>query len=562
MADDRGIAFALFAPHNTWVNLMGSWNQWEPTPMSRADNGWWTFELQLPDGEYEYKFETESNSFFAKGRRVAVADPRAARISRDGYENAVVRVRDGGRVSSGYVWQHDDVILPQNQDLVIYEMHIGDFRGGPGDEEAGKGTFLTVAEKLDYLRDLGVNALEIMPVTEFPGDTGWGYMPRSLFAVENSYGDPADLCRLVDECHARGIRVILDGVHNHADPSHPLAQIDHGYWFHDVNPDQPDAQFGPKFDYGKFDAALGVWPAREYVRDAMLYWIDEFHIDGIRFDATAIIGDYGVLSWFRQVIRDHLAGLKPFFAIAEHVPEDPSVAGADGPLDAAWHELFSIQMGATLGGRVTGDRPPFDLDGLIEVLNPRAQNYQSAFNVVNYLDNHDHDRIMWTLGKANILDENAFRRLRLGAGVVLTAPGIPMIWMGQEFGESREKSLDSRPLTWSLLDNPSNSGLLAYYTRLNALRAEFQALRSDTFEVVFRDDERALLVWKRWSKPDGQVVVLVNFRDEPAEGLEVSGWPADGNWQERVYGYDLQVERGILRDSLGPSEVKIYVEKA
>ncbi len=559
MRQDDAVPFALFAPYNEYVALAGDWNNWQPIEMERGEDGWWRTSVPLEDGEHEYKFLVKSNSYFAEGKIVEIADPRAARVTPDTYENACVLVKDGKPTVTTYTWRHDDVPLPQNVDLVIYEMHIGDYRGGPGDEDAGRGTFRSAAGKLDYLADLGINAVELMPVTEFPGDQGWGYLPRSLFAVENSYGSPDDLCYFIDECHARGMRVILDGVYNHGEDSTPLAQIDYTYWYYRTNPDKPDVQWGPKFNYEFHDDKLDVWPARAYVRDGILYWIDHYHIDGIRFDATAIIDNYDVLGWLRREIRQYVDDIKPFFAIAEHVPEDPTVAGMQGPMDAAWHESFSKQIMCTILGKDAHGQQPFNLDNIARTLNPRQEGYQSSYNVINYIDNHDQDRILWQLGQVGILDDPAFRRVKMGASLLLTAPGIPLIWMGQELGESHQKTLERQPIDWSLLQNQRNTDLERFYCSLIALRKDAPALRSDTVEVFHVDRDRAILAFKRWTDEGNIVVTVANLKDQYAGDIEIGNWPGDGSWHEYTDNYDIDVQGGVLHDKLAESEVKIYV---
>ena len=124
-------------------------------------------------------------------------------------------------------------------------MHVGDFSGGE-DDPYPRGNYQHVIEKLDYLCELGINAIELMPIKEYPGDYSWGYNPRYFLATESSYGSTEDLKRLIDECHARGIRIIIDGIYNHSEASSPLTQIDHDYWYHH-EPRDPDNNWGPEF---------------------------------------------------------------------------------------------------------------------------------------------------------------------------------------------------------------------------------------------------------------------------------------------------------------------------
>ncbi len=554
--------FALHAPYNEHVALMGNWNDWEPIPMERGDDGWWRVSVPLPDGDYQYKFQVKSKSYFSDGEMVTIADPRSLVVS-DDFENTLITVKNGERVITNYEWKHDDQPLPGNMDLVIYELHVQDFSGGPGDvREGALGRFRHTIEKLDYLVELGINAIELMPVSEFPGEHGWGYNPRYLFAVEKSYGTPDDLCALVDECHARGIRVILDGVYNHSEVATPLAQIDHNYWYHGQPMDAPDQQWGPKFNYEFHDDQLGFWPARQFALDAILHWVTHFHIDGIRFDATAIIRNYDVLSWLNSAIYQHIGGAKPFITIAEHVPQDPSVTGIDGPLDAAWHEHFSKQIMATMCGQPQEGRDPYNLDALIGVIDPLRDGFASAQNVIKYIDNHDQERIMWQLGEAGFIDDAAFRRMKMGAAILLTVPGIPMLWMGQEFGESapRTESIERQPIDWALLQNERNADLKRTYQGLIAMRKNTPALRADTFDVVHLDQERCIMAYKRWNDEGNVVVVVANLLDDFAGEAHIPNWPSDGKWHEYINNYDVEVGGGTLHDSLAESEVKVYIK--
>jgi 1,4-alpha-glucan branching enzyme len=561
---DTGVEFRLFAPYNEEVALLGSWNDWQRLPMTRDDNGWWRVSVPLSDGEYMYRFGVKSKSFFMVDQWAEVADPRAAKLTMDVPEAACITVRNGKPVVSSYQWKHDDKPLPANDALVIYEMHVGDFSGGPGDDQDGKpkGRFQNVIDKLDYLSKLGVNAVELMPCNEFPGERSWGYNPRSIFAVENNYGTPEDLCRLVDECHARGIRVIHDGVYNHSEERAPLTQIDFTYWYYRENPDEPYNRFGPKYNYEHFDENQKVWPARQHVRDAILYWIDNFHIDGIRFDATYLIKHYEFLDWLHSEIFKHIKN-KPFYTIAENIPQDPSIAGPDGPLDAAWHENFAQQLMSTVIGLPKDGREPYNIDGLIGVMDPRKDGFSGAFNVVNYIDNHDRERVMWEIGQtAHLFDDPAFRRNKLGLALLMTAAGIPMIYMGQEFGESAAKTTDWQRIDWSLLQNERNADLMRYYAGLIYLRKTNRALQSNTFEAIHVDRERCIFAFKRWEDVGGIVVVVANLRDVFAGEVKIGNWPGDGKWHEYTDNYDVEVHGGVLTDSLAESEVKIYVRSA
>jgi 1,4-alpha-glucan branching enzyme len=560
--DSTGVEFRLFAPYNNAVNLIGDWNNWQPISMTKDDKGWWQIQVPLRDGNYLYQFQVQSKSFFQVDQWVTIADPRAVSLTPEFPEKTRLTVKNGKRTPTTYQWKHDDKPLPANDQLVIYELHVGDFTGGVGDENnPHKGTFQGVIDRLDYLADLGIDAIELMPCNEFPGERSWGYNPRSIFAVENNYGTPDDLCRLVDECHARGIRVIHDGVYNHSEEKGPLTQIDHDYWYHHDNPDEPAQRFGPKFNYEHFDENYQVWPARQHVRDAILFWIDNFHIDGVRFDATYLIRHHEFLDWLHDEIFRHIK-VKPFYTIAENIPQDPSIAGPNGPLDAAWHENFKQQLAATVIGVTKDGREPFNLDALGAVMNPATDGFSGAFNVVNYIDNHDHNRIMYDLGDiGKTFDGPAFRRSKLGAALLMTAPGVPMIWMGQEIGFAAPKSMDWTRVDWALLNNEGNADLFRYYKGLIHLRKNTPTLQGENgFEVICADHERCIFAYKRWDNAGGIVVVVANLQGKFAGDVHVGKWPGDGKWHEYINNYDVDVSGGVLNDTLAESEVKIYIK--
>lgn len=549
---------ALFAPHNEVVELVAQWNDWKPQPLTKGDDGWWRASVSLEDGDYAYRFRVKSLSYFALCEMLDVSDPYALQICKDTDDNALLCIRDGQRVWTTYDWRHDDVPLPTNDKLVIYEMHIGDFTG----TKEKPGTFLSAIEKLDYLTSLGINAVELMPVKEFPG-RGWGYSLKSLFGVENSYGTPDELCRFVDECHARGMRVIIDGVYNHAHADAYLAKIAYEYWFYRTNPDGPEMDWGPKYNFEHYDAVFDIFPARKYVIDSLLFWVEKFHLDGIRFDATAAIRNFDVMREFTDATYSKVEERKPFICIAEHVPQDPEITGRERgrPMDAAWHEPLGRLFQAIISFTEQGGQKLHDLAALAKMLDPATNGYELATRAITFVGNHDYKRPMTILGEeGKVFGEAAFRRMKLGHALLLTAPGIPMIWMGTEFGMPSDKSLDPRPLDWSLLNNADNTDLLDHHRKLIALRHSNPALRSDFFQTLLCDQERQLIAFKRWTEDGSVAVVVANLRDQETGDVAVPIADLDGkDFQDVIGTGTFHVESGELKLQLAQSEVKVLV---
>ncbi len=548
----KPIEFKLFAPYNKEAALLGSFLDWESIDMEKGKDGYFRVKVDLEDGVYKYKFKVRSKSwFFEKDQWVDVTDPYATNIDAlGGYENGVIRVKDGERIVDTYVWHHDDKPLPPDNELVIYELHVADFSGGEDDKYA-RGKYQHVIEKLDYLTELGINAIELMPIKEYPGDYSWGYNPRHFFATETSYGETADLKKLVDECHGKGIRVFMDGIFNHSESSSPLTQIDHDYWYHH-EPRDPDNNWGPEFNYEKYDDNLDTYPARRFIGDTVRFWIEEYHIDGIRYDAARQIANYDFMHWIVDEAKK-TAGAKPFYNIAEHIPETTSITNSDGPMDACWHDSFYH----CIKEHVAGEK--FDLEQLKDVIDPKRQGFMGATNVVNYLTNHDHNRIMVELGEREILDEEAFRRLKFAGAILMTAVGVPMLWMGQEFGEYKPQTQESSKIEWGLLKNDENRGLLEYYKGLINLRKNNHALYTENIEFIHENPEGKVLAYSRWNDQGSRIVVIANFSENFFAGYQVTNFPEAGKWHEWTANYDVEAgDDGIITD-LGPFEAKVFV---
>lgn len=548
----KPIEFNLFAPYNKGAALIGSFSDWQEIPMEKSDDGYFRTSVELEDGVYKYKFRVQSNSwFFEPEQWVDVTDPYATDIDeQSGKDDGVIQVKDGKRITDSYIWQHDDKPLPADQELVIYELHVGDFSGGEDDPYA-RGKYKHVIEKLDYLCELGINAIELMPLKEYPGDYSWGYNPRHFFATESSYGSTAELKKLIDECHAKGIRVILDGIYNHSEASAPLTQIDHDYWYHH-SPRDPGNNWGPEFNYEHYDENLDIHPAWKFIGDTIRFWIGEYHLDGIRYDAARQIANYDFMHWIVQEAKK-TASMKPFYNVAEHIPETPSITNADGPMDGCWHDSFYH----CILEHICGDT--FDLERLKDVIDCKRQGFLSATNVVNYLTNHDHNHLMVELGNREIFDEEAFRRAKLGVSILMTAVGVPLIWMGEEFGEYKPQQPESAKIDWTLLGNDLNRGLFESYKGLTNLRKNNHALYTENIDFIHENPEAKVLAYTRWNDEGSRVVVVANFSENFLGGYHVPNLASGGTWHEWTGNYDVEADDdGIIAD-LGPYEAKVFV---
>jgi 1,4-alpha-glucan branching enzyme len=407
------------------------------------------------------------------------------------------------------------------------------------------------------LSELGVNAIELMPVNEYPGDYRWGYKVRHYFATESSYGSTAQLKQFIDECHARGIRVFIDGIYNHTDEECPLLLIDRNYWYykHRHYPEDPANYWGPEFNYDNYDETLDIKPAWKYIGDVVRYWIREYHIDGIRFDAVRQLANNEFLEWLANEAKKATAP-KPFYAIAEHIPDTSTIVRPEGPLDACWHESFHYFVIPHICGE------SFDLERLKEILDPRQQGYVATTNVINYLATHDREHIFRELSDRGIFGEAAFGRAKLATVLLMTAMGVPMLWMGEEFGEHKrksEKTTQPNKITWPLLERELNRDLFEYYKTLIALRKHNRALQGENIEFFYENPEAKVLAYARWHDEASRVVVVANFSDSYLAGYTVPNFPANGTWHEWMGNYDVEATDGSVTIDLPEYAAKVLV---
>ncbi|MBD2090909.1 DUF3459 domain-containing protein [Microcoleus sp. FACHB-1515] len=551
MAD--GIEFQLFAPRLSEVKLIGSFSNWEEIPMQKGEDGTFRTTIKLEDGVHHYKFRVQSLTEPA-GRTVEVNDPYVTAIDRE-TQNGTVLVKSGKRFSDTYTWQYDDRELAANKDLIIYEMHLADFCGK--DLGTHKTRLQHATDRLDYLAELGVNAIELMPVTEYAGDYRWGYLVRDYFALESSYGTPQEFKQFVDECHGRGIRVLMDGIYNHSDENNPLVQIDRDYWFyHEMHyPDDPNNYWGPEFNYDNYDEQLDIKPAWKYVGDVVRFWVSNYHLDGIRFDAVRQLANNNFLKWIAQEATN-AAGEKPFYNIAEHIPDSPAITTAqDGPLEACWHESFRIFAIDAISNVVNFDK-------LKESMNPPQQGYKTAANVINYIASHDREHPLVELSDRQITGKEAFDRAKLGVVLQMTAVGVPMIWMGDEFGQDTRKAenvTNPNPLKWHLLEQELNRDLFEFYKQIIELRKQTPALRTDNIDFFHEDVDNNVLAYRRWDDSGSQVAIVVNFSNQELKRYQCPNFFANTVWKVWRSNHEVKLEGERLTIDLPAFTAAIFV---
>jgi 1,4-alpha-glucan branching enzyme len=536
-----GVTFRVWAPHaaNVWVT--GDFNGWDSSrnPQLERDgdgsSGYWS--VLVPDvwvGQ-QYQFQVDTG----EGIEWRI-DPYARQVT-SSVGNAVVYD------PAAFDWSGDDFQMPDWNDIVIYELHVGTFGG-----EWGHGDFRQAIDRLDHLRNLGVTAVQVMPPFEYAGDVSWGYNPSHLFAVESTYGGPDAFKEFIKACHAHGLAVILDVVQNHIGPSDlSLWRFDgwheNGdggiYFYNDDRANTPWGRTRP--DYGRPEV-------RGFLRDNALLWLEEFHCDGLRFDATNYIRSVTGGTWdasalipdaaeYLRWVTGEIKSRQPWkLLIAEDLQNDPAVtAPADqGGLgfDAQWDAGFvhplrhaltvptdeERDMYAVATAALGGDRGP----GPARVV---------------YTESHDEvangqTRLPEAVSPGDADSWAAKKRAALGAAVVLTSPGKPMLFQGQEFLEDRWFD-DSVSLDWN--KSQTNEGFVTLHRDLIRLRRNADGvsagLRGPNADALRIDNNAKVVVLHRWDHGGvhDDVVVAFNFSTNPMEHYEV-GMPAGGRWAVRL----------------------------
>ena len=537
--------FKVWSPHSEEVKLILSGYE-EPIAMDKNELGYWSVSINgVKAGDlYMYKLD--------QGK--PIPDP-ASLYQPDGVHGAS-QVYD----QQAFQWTDNDWKNISMEELIIYELHVGTF--------SPEGTFDGVIQKLDYLLDLGINAVELMPISQFPGERNWGYDIASPFAIQNSYGGPDGLKRLVDSCHRKGIAIIIDAVYNHLGPE--------GNYMTSFGPYYTDKYNIPWGCAINFDDAHSDEVRNYYIQNALLLFRD-YHIDALRLDAVHAYKDMGAIHFMQELsiaVKDLSTQLnKPLVLIGECDLNDPRyilpVEQMGMGLDAQWCDEFHHALHALITGETTGYYEDFgNLEHMRRALSQAyvytghySKHRKKTFGKFPQ-ENHHHQFVVFSQNHDQIgnrlLGERlsklvSFERLKLSAALVLLSPAIPLLFMGEEFGEEnpflyfidhsdpvlRENVKEGRrkefayffadkeapdptgedvyeesKLNWSLLDHPAKKSLFNYYKRLIAIRKKsISGARHliGTVKVEMNDVQNIITLEQVSPLKDHTLYMIINF---------------------------------------------------
>jgi len=577
------IEFKILFPGGEWVKRGGdpqiqsikvygdfqkptSWSPQDALPLTKKNTNqgviYSCVTPELAEGFYQYKYLVHFNN----GEVRIVGDP-CARYSGSIHENAGVVV--GGSTPQQNLVPALTKRSPV-KDLVIYELHIGDFT----EEYRGSKTPMdALIDKLDYIRGLGFNAIESLPWTAWPGNEfSWGYNPFMYFSVENRYVDdpskPAEklsrLKRLIKECHQRDIHVIMDGVFNHVEKKASF----NGFAYSWLYQDSKDCPFiGHYSGEGFFEDLDFENPCtQQFILDVCAYWIKTFNIDGFRLDYTKGVylhdeEEHGL----KRLISDIQSQVDNNFSITiEHLEGYGAVDVANRVnADSCWYDDFYWQSRNGL------ERHGID-SGLMRLFNS-SKDFNVGKAPTTYIENHDHSEAVNNAG-----GRAQWYRTQPYAIALFTTPGAPLVYSGQEFAEdywmpegheetAEIKRVVPRPKRWALFANDTTGGFVRWlYSRLIQIRHNHPTLRSPNFYPASWDSswtrfnsqgygvdtERGLVIYHRWGQNEKgdleRFIIVLNFSSE-TRWADIP-FSVNGQWEELISGWKVMVQDYRLRN--------------
>lgn len=576
-------------PHISTLRVVGSFQgqlgqaAWERTtaPMMVRQphaNGWlYTCTLpELPDGYYEYKYFAE----FENGTTRWCGDP-CTKYGASAQENSAF-VIGGNDLSPRRLAKR----LPL-KDLVIYELMLDDFTA---EYRGARAPLDAVHDKIPHLVDLGINAIEFMPWTAWSGGGfSWGYNPFAFFSVEHSYYDdptvPVDklyrLQRLIDELHTRGIHVIMDGVFNHVEVGTDPGRGFPYYWLYQDPADSPyigsfeQAGYFEEFDYANTCTA-------QFITDVCCYWLEEFKVDGIRFDYAL---GFDRRSERPQGLARVLDGIDLWTdenSTGEHVSltlelltdNRYEAIGRTNQLRATgcWYDQLMWELFETGRTGHANTRLMRALDS--------GRDFDSSRRPVTYIENHDHSTVTEQCG-----GRAAWWRTQPLAVALMCISGAPLIHNGQEWGEQYwfpeqgDGRVEPRQLRWTQLSDNIGQSLMSLYRRLIAIRHQYPALRSQNFYPVAYDErttqfnaygygideQRDVAIIHRWGNDEQggleRLIIVLNFSAyDQTVNIPFS---ANGQWEDLLNGGTARVDNFYLLDqAIGSHWARVYLQRA
>jgi 1,4-alpha-glucan branching enzyme len=568
--NDTTVFFKLYAPGKNRVFVLTSLNDYMPdtqNAMTRTPGGaWWFIEFTVPAGQtFNYQYLIDGN--------LRVADPYSTQILdpwNDGYISAATYPnmpsypsgKTTGNVTlyqtakTPYQWKNTTFQAPNQEELVIYELLIRDF--------VTSRNYQTLIDTLDYIDRLGVNAIELMPNSDFEGNSSWGYNPMFHMALDKYYGTPDKFKEFVDSCHSRGIAVIADQVFNHAYGLNPIAQM---WW--DATNNRPAANnpymnqtcphppncWGNDFDHY-------VQPTRDYMDRINTFWINEYNIDGIRFDFTKGFTNSSNADSYQSTrisalkrIADTLWDINPdFYVILEHWGPDQEEKELSNYGMMLWGNVVHAYYEAAMGYTANSD---FKWG----IHKERGWNDK---HLITYMESHDEERTAFQIksyGNSNgsydtkTLATLAERKI-LTSAFMYTIPGPKMLYMFEELGYdvsiNNPCRICEKPILWNYYQNQHRQKIYFYTAAMINMRKKYGVFNTNNFNYALNGGAKRINL----NSTDTNVTVVGNFR--VTQGAVYPNFQHTGTWYDYFTGDSVVVSNATAPITFAPGEWHIY----
>ncbi|TDQ18634.1 putative secreted protein (Por secretion system target) [Algoriphagus boseongensis] len=572
------VILALLAPGKNIVHVIGDFNDWKVSPeyqMKRTPDKeifWLKIGGLEPKKEYIFQYLVDGE--------IRIGDPFADKTS-DPFNDQEIITQNRypglkpfptGKTQfqatylqtsqDPYPWKNLNYSKPKPEELVVYELLVRDFDD--------RRTFKAVTERLDYLKSLGINAIELMPVGEFEGNLSWGYNPSFFFAPDKYYGTKNDLKQLIDEAHGRGMVVIMDMVLNHAFGQNPMVRLyndgDYGAptldnpWFNRV----AKHPFNVGYDFNhesKYTQAL--------VDSVNHYWLKEYKVDGFRFDLskgfTQVNSGDNVNFWSQydpsrvKIWKHYYDKIKSHHPDAYVILEHLAVNDEEKELANYGMMLWGNMNGAS---RNLAKGQNDNIDWAYYKRRDWGKN-----GLIAYQESHDEERVMWetlNFGVTSPLNlkslENAVNRNQIMTAFYFAIPGPKMIWQFGEFGYDQELNNDRlgiKPTKWQYLDNPDRLRLFKLYQEMIKLKSKYPAFTNPTNAVL---NLSAAFKSIYLDHADLDVFLFGNFGLTTVGNIQVQ-FPKTGKWYNYFTGEEFTVNSAQVSFGLRPNEFYLFTDK-
>ncbi len=555
IAGVHGTRFAVWAPNASRVSVVGDFNQWDGrvhTMRLHPANGIWEIFVPGVDHGARYKFELLDQD----GKLLPLKADPYGRLHEGPPGNASIVY------SSDYHWRDSEWMAAKSstptldRPISIYEVHLGSWRRRPEEDNRYLSYRELAAELVPYVADMGYTHIELLPVSEHPFDGSWGYQPIGLFSPTQRFGEPDDFRYFIDACHEAGISVIIDWVPAHFPrDEHGLRRFDGTALYEHEDPRQ-----GEHSDWGTLIFNFGRREVVNYLIGSALYWIEEFHIDGIRVDAVASMLYLDYSREEGQWIPNEHGGNENLEAV-EFLKRFNTELHAHGAVSYAEESTAWPAVSRPVDDGGLGFTYKWNMGWMNDTLvymsedsiNRKYHHDKMTFGLVyafneNFVLPLSHDEVVH--GKRSILgrmpgDEwQRFANLRAYYGAMFTHPGKKLLFMGNEIAQYQEWSHD-RSLDWHLLEYAPHQGVQALIRDLNRLYRDTPALYEEDFSdkgfewIDWEDRDNSILSWLRRDHHGGFVISISNFTPVVRHDYTL-GVPEEGEYRELLNTDDLR----------------------